>query len=647
MPKKHNLSSKISVTSTLFTLFSIIIYSCSSAFDIPTFHLDGAFQTASGLFRINSGQVPGRDFFPYLGIGPLLIIYPFFKIAGATLFSSVFSAQFVTLILRWISLAILWRFIFKPKTTFASLTYSSAIFVFPFLIAHKFSGPFEPGNSLRPIRAAAPYLTAIAIYFLMTKCKANKSMRDCLAGLIFGITLLWSNDFAIPTAGSFFIFYSIYSYSEDKNRWSKSFSISLISTFAFYVIILSIITIGHPTNLFKYNFFDVATDQWWYFGPYTTESRIFKIEDLSKLFVGKSSFPLFFLLLSTIIACRKKNLEFTLFICIGVTLFLGGCLASIGGHLDSYFNEFHYWATAGATFSIIKTAASYNKDYINSNTIIAKFFLLSMIMASSLYIFFSKSNQYINLSNQNKNNPDKFFVEELGGYLNTDWKDYVEFIRKSKDHSVIEDYWGIWSSMNRKFPPWPIDSVIHALGHTREISKKYLTDTDYIVSTRYSTSPIWQPWNISYNFWFYDELISNREPIFVSPASTVWIKTKKIRTYENAECRISSQKSSFEINPAIPGYYKVELNYQLSGNGRFLFMLKNNIADSSGEDGYVSLPIKNSKITIPLLITPYSGNNFESKFLGSTNIKLEIQSCEAQIIKYKNSTILYMDPSQN
>ena len=43
-----------------------------SSLTVPTYHLDGSFQTASGLFRLAEGDVPGRDFYPYLGIGPLL-----------------------------------------------------------------------------------------------------------------------------------------------------------------------------------------------------------------------------------------------------------------------------------------------------------------------------------------------------------------------------------------------------------------------------------------------------------------------------------------------------------------------------------------------------------------------------------------------
>src|SRR3712207_3753669 len=50
--------------------------------EVPTFHMDGAFQTASGLYRLADGQWPGRGFFPYLGIAPVPVLYPGFALPG-------------------------------------------------------------------------------------------------------------------------------------------------------------------------------------------------------------------------------------------------------------------------------------------------------------------------------------------------------------------------------------------------------------------------------------------------------------------------------------------------------------------------------------------------------------------------------------
>ena len=258
--------------SVILTLLYFINLALSRSIDIPTFHLDGAFQTASSLFRIDSGQAPGRDFLPYLGVGPLLLIYPVFKMSGGALSASVFSAHFLTLVLGWTSLSVLWQLIFCPKMAIFSLAGGALVFILPTLISWQLSFPsifafaFEPGNSLRPIRVAAPYLVAIAS-ILLIKHNKKTMQRNVIAGLLIGATMLWSNDFAIPTAGLFSIFYCSYFYFEEKATWKFSAMIFCLTAILSWGVLLSLITVGHPFELIKFNFIDVAKDQWWYYGP--------------------------------------------------------------------------------------------------------------------------------------------------------------------------------------------------------------------------------------------------------------------------------------------------------------------------------------------------------------------------------------------
>lgn len=304
----------------------IVFQSLKSAIDIPTFHLDGAFQTASGLFRLESGQAPGRDFFPYLGAGPLLLIFPFFKIAGGVLSASVFAAKFVTLTLGWIAVSVLWHLIFRPRTAIISFVGGAAVFIVTGLVARQlnftnpFSFGFEPGNSLRPIRAAIPYIVAIASYFLISRFK-NGLKRNILAGILIGISLLWSNDFAIPTAGLFVVFYFLLFYSKENSNWKKSAITLCFSAAISWALLLSLITFGHPFELIKYNLIDVATDQWWYFGPYGPSKRVFEIGQIFKLVSKENIFPLVVLLVASISAIKTKKIEHALVALIGLILY--------------------------------------------------------------------------------------------------------------------------------------------------------------------------------------------------------------------------------------------------------------------------------------------------------------------------------------
>ena len=84
-------------------------------------HLDGAFQTASALIRFGNNSVVGKDFFPYLGIGPLIMHWPFFKLLGSSVSAATAASQFLTLILLVVSLSLLLHILLRqtPLRSFA------------------------------------------------------------------------------------------------------------------------------------------------------------------------------------------------------------------------------------------------------------------------------------------------------------------------------------------------------------------------------------------------------------------------------------------------------------------------------------------------------------------------------------------------
>jgi hypothetical protein len=159
----------------------------------------------------------------------------------------------------------------------------------------------------------------------------------------------------------------------------------------------------------------------------------------------------------------------------------------------------------------------------------------------------------------------KFYVDELGGFLDSSYRDYIDYARQHRELIAVEDYWGLWSSLNRNPPAWPVDSVIHALGGARETSKKVFEDVDLIITTRYSTSPTWQPWNLSQNFWFYDELIAKWESKFVSPTTLVWKRSHNRRDFKSSKCYVADDRQSIKLEPGSPGFYRVILSYSSSG----------------------------------------------------------------------------------
>jgi hypothetical protein len=187
-----------------------IFYSLHETINIPTYHLDGAFQTASGLYRLDAGQFPGKDFYPYLGVGPLYVLYPLFKALGSDVSSSIFSADFTVAVVVMLSIAFIWHMLWQPKSFITSVAAGSVLFFLyiGFSIVNRvlFNQPIlmeqiglSPGNSLKPLRSFAPYLAAIIFYFFVLNISSTR-MKYITAGMLTGLILLWSNDYAITTS---------------------------------------------------------------------------------------------------------------------------------------------------------------------------------------------------------------------------------------------------------------------------------------------------------------------------------------------------------------------------------------------------------------------------------------------------------------
>lgn len=608
-----------------------VFYSLSMTINTPTFHLDGAFQTASGLYRLDAGQMPGRDFFPYLGIGPLFLLFPLFKLLGSNLAASGFSAQFIVLSFGWAAVSIIWHLIIKPEKKIDSILAGGILFIgsLAALTATGHTLPFgqTPGNSLKPIRAFLPYM---AIAFLAIPLGKNCIVRFFLRGMFCGAILLWSNDFALITAALFSALMIPLAARE------KSINLKCIITYT-AALLTSAITLyflttsGHPIELLKYNFMDVAKDQWWYFGFYGEAARIYNFGQITRLFASDNYLPTAILLAASAFAVIRKNGSIALVAWIGLALFAGGAVASIGGHLSGYMGPFYFW---GIWVLIITALSIARKAYRARDQFeLATTLGAVTISISALAISFTA---YESALSSAKHNPKMFYSPELGGYLSNEWKDYIELAKNSKAPIVIEEYWGLLSATRKSFSGWPVDSVIHALGGVRGIASERLKHADIATSTRNSLSDEWQSWGLSQNYWFYKELIENFTPYATSPNTLIWKRkdanfsdtntdTDTACTYTNAETSI------IKVNNNKKGFYEVTMEYEFSSPGRFLTMVKNNISFAANAQGYVSFDPAGTLVTFPAYLKEGSAP-LDVTLIGTSTRTFSIKSCSAKFI---------------
>lgn len=623
---------------------------------IPISHLDGNFQTAHGLYSLNAGKIPSKDFFLFLGIGPTFLIYPFFKVLGGHFAASVVASQFVVFLLTWLIIALIWHLFSSQKSALTSLAAGGILFLFFYMTNHVIMsnvsapdmlgadpGPyiwqinqfFTPGPSLRATRAVLPYLVVVLYYFFIQKIP-NQYIKYISCGSLSGIALLWSNDYAIITCGLFIIFISGYAYCK------KEFSIInigllLLSTVATWIILLLLITQGSIMNHLSFNFKDVLQTQWWYVNPYSDTQRILHFTDIWKLFY-LYCVPSYMALIALVwIFFKKTKIEYALILWLGLTLFFGGILPSIGGHVTIfYFGAFILWGLV--VWTCLLSQFLWQQFLKRKNTDIAfnKILLSTLSVLLCAILFVGKYNAYTNISASLKNNPQYFHVPELGGYLELEWKYYVQLAKENKDLKVIEEYWGLWSAINRSESLWPVDSVIHALGNTRTIAQNSLADADIIVSTNVNNpnafSPAWQAWSYGENFWFYEEILKNRTLVAASPTTLVWAKLEQPRTWTETSCQIDSHNQTPVVEVSEPGHYIIETEYELHGSGRALLLFKTNVQNAT--QGYISANPKGSKVVFPTIFFQAGSTPVETSVLGKQIKDLELKSCKAYAIDF-------------
>ena len=624
----------------------IFFRSLTIAIDIPTVHIDGAFQTASGLHRLDAGQFPGRDFFPYLGIGPLFVLFPLFEIGGATMAASVFAANCVTMLFSWAAIALIWHLIWRPQFAVVSFAISAVGLIVPQALFEFDSLPnclkfaAEPGPSLRPLRSAAPYLIVWFYYCCIIRLP-SQPLRFIAAGSAVGILLVWSNDYALSTACLFALWPLGDAYF---NRTLRVGGVLLLvaSATCTWFILLTTATHGNPIEMLRYNFQDVARDQWWMFGAYGEAARFFDPRDAPKLITGTNIRSFVVLLGATLVAAVTRRREHVLLVWIGVALFSGGVIASIGGHIGKYFFGFYCWAVATAGIGIMRLLWLAVQGRFALHTKALSWAALLALLGLSAGCAGAMWHEYRSTLTSARADSARFFIPELGGFLQTEWKSYIEKARTSTAKNEFEEYWGIWSATRRKNPAWKVDSAIHALGSKREQSKSLLHDADLIITTRNSNSPRWQPWCLSQDYWLYEDLLRGWDPDLLSPTTIVWKKRALPRAIESVQCKIGDDPVSVAVETPQPGYYEIKLEYQFQARGRQLLMARNYISYGSDEDGFASLDPHGTRAVFPLYARHAGTTLITFKVFGRSPAELRVTSCSASRITLEHDESLPM-----
>jgi hypothetical protein len=362
--KKATIPSFMHFPFLLFFVFhGLVLFILAKTYSLtsPTDQLDGAFQTASGLTRLSEGFSPGSNFLPYIGLGPLLCLYPVYWIFGQSLASSVLAAQFICMIVFTMMIITIARLsTHKKRQTNFWVLLCILIQLYLFIqhglgksfnlngddVPHFLAELSQPGASLRPVRQSAPYLMALLIYWAYQsgfKSRGAKYIPNIGAGLIGS---LWSTDFAILTMIGSILLIEVLHVQKDCFSKTNTFKRGVVTFASFWVFGIVFCGFSGFIDLLIFQYRDISGDQYWYFAGWQNGHihSLAQFVDVLRVENTLLGILLLIFLMLRIMKFKEYRSLNTINLTLGLELFFGGLFSTIGGHIGNYFSYFTFWS---------------------------------------------------------------------------------------------------------------------------------------------------------------------------------------------------------------------------------------------------------------------------------------------------------------
>ncbi|RRJ62202.1 hypothetical protein EHV15_03995 [Paenibacillus oralis] len=491
--------------------------------------INGDFQTYNGLRRLLDGQIPFKDFYFYLGLGPLYLNSFFLLLFGNNFTNSLFVTNFITALMFSIAILVVLMLNRVKNSNALIITFIITALGLGIKDPHNFYVFFErinflyyvfPGVSLRMQRAFLPFFIALLFLLLDKRIKwlDNEIIRVGLLGLLSGSCLLWSNDYGISVclAISYIFFLTKFHLNL---TFMKQFLIYILGAFLGAVFLVLLFTWGNLYNWIDYNFFGVAKDQFWYYERNAT-SKFLVLTDLPINFEIVCGI-LMSLFLSYKVRKGKATKKEILLLLVMLSTLLAGYAYAIGSLKEGQFIPFYlifYISVFSIILNYIKSIHFINKKL----AVFIKIFIPIMV----LFFLVPKISISINQLHENRG----VYVKELGGNL-SQYGESLQLVAKYfvSDGELFSTYSSALDVMSDKFQPSGIDYLIHVLGdqYREKYLKSFHENRPRYVTTIREDYTQWEYWVKRENWFFYREFLKNYKPIAVTEYNILWEKTNK------------------------------------------------------------------------------------------------------------------------
>ena len=260
------------VVSSVFLLAQAVI-SVFQALDHSTrfsgYALDGAFQLYNPLRRLADGELPGRDFPFFHGVGMPWIHYPLFVLFGQNIFASEMARWLLSPFLFALSGALFFRALLG--------TWTRAVIALGVFVAMSNTVPelnlVDPGNSMVGIRSTTVLFLAAAMLWPARRRRTVGGFLQADTPLLvsyalLGVSVALGSEQGVAAIGAFLLvrfFQNLRRLGWGWRPFAQS-AVDAVAAVASVLLVLTVLTGGHAVEALRYAFVDIPADQGWVFG---------------------------------------------------------------------------------------------------------------------------------------------------------------------------------------------------------------------------------------------------------------------------------------------------------------------------------------------------------------------------------------------
>jgi hypothetical protein len=654
MQAKYFLKNKI-FHSVLLAIGLLIIVQTISSLNLDYKAYNGAFQTFNPLRRIFLGEVPGRDFNPYLGLGTTYVTAFITYVFGSNFAASKASIYLISVLLHLLVLTTL--FFLTGFSIKKSIIGAAFVFLIISYDVYKLAPFWEiagPGNSNLGMRSALPFITSWIILLLFQQCRNKPQIFYCFTGCLIGIQPLWSNDYGIPSSFALSTVIIIDLFKHQANKVNKIILLFTSAAIAFFIA-ASLLTGGNAINWINDNFSGVAADQFWYFVWYKNGNKIFALNELF-------SNPLLYLYIASLlliirhILTKNYSVRHLLLFYVGLTVIMAGMLSSIGGTVSTRY----YLASILTSFFTIPLAIHLSFPSFK----LTRFSRFKNIRLIPAFLILYVPVLLINTIPIYSLAFNRTWVKELGGGLPNRWQHSIQIARNIKQElknelpikRILSTYSSGIDVIAGAFNPTGIDYIIHALGTQArsDYVDSFLSSQPKYITTLRENYTTWETWVRRTNWWFYREFVRDYQPVEATFYNIIWqrLDSPKKSVHPQVVCSINRESRNKTIISISTGKQESKQIYYAELGLKYHLEVTPSGIPIIGNRGLVNATEKKTALTLPIAKTsnrsygmPPSADNWYVPIdhqLGTTSVlelqaypanraNLVVESCQAEL----------------